>query len=242
MRRRRFGDVVRVEVACSMSRGMVERLCHGLGVERRPDLRDPRHARPRRARRRSPSLDRPELKYEPWLGVTPPRLRAREQPRDLFAEIRRADVFVHHPYESFATSFERFVAAAAADPDVSAMKTTVYRTSGDCPLVPRADRVRGGRQAERLPRRAEGPLRRAPQHRVGTRARAGGRARRLRLPRPEDPREDDARRPARGRRLRRYVHIGTGNYHAVTARCTRTSASSRPTRRSPPTSPTSSTT
>ena len=72
-----------------------------------------------------------------------------------------------------------------------------------------ADRGRRERQAERLHRRAEGALRRAAQHRVGALARAGGRPRRLRLPRPEDPREDDARDPPRGRRapaLRPHRH------------------------------------
>ena len=78
-------------------------------------------------------------------------------------------------------------------------------------LGARAGADRGGRerQAERLHRRAEGALRRAPQHRVGALARAGRRPRRLRLPRPEDPREDDARDPPRGRRpaaLRPHRH------------------------------------
>ena len=64
---------------------------------------------------------------------------------DLFAEIARGDLFVHHPYESFATSFEAFVRAASTDPDVTAIKTTVYRTSGDSPLVAGARRRGRGR-------------------------------------------------------------------------------------------------
>ena len=68
--------------------------------------------------------------------MTPSRLVHAKEPRDLFAEIRRSDFLVHQPYESFAASFEAFVQAAARDPDVIAMKTAVYRTSGDSPLVP----------------------------------------------------------------------------------------------------------
>ena len=193
LRRRRFGDVVRLEISSSTSSGMLERLQQGLGaadeqiyeVHGLLDLADLDQL---------VALDRPELKYEPSPGATPARLTHVKQPRDLFAEIRRGDFLVHQPYESFAASFEAFVQAAAADPDVIAMKTAVYRTSGDSPLVPALIAVRRGRQAERLPRRAEGSLRRAPQHRVVARARGGRRARRLRLPRSEGAREDDARR------------------------------------------------
>ena len=127
-------------------------------------------------------------------------------------------MLVHQPYESFRTSFEAFVAAAADDPDVIAMKTAVYRTSDDSTLVSALIDCAEDGQAGGLPRRAEGALRRAPQHRVVARAGAGGGSRRPRLPGHEDPRQDDARRPPRGGGLRRYVHIGTGNYHAATAR------------------------
>ena len=99
------------------------------------------------------------------------------------------------------------------------LKTTVYRTSHDSALAPALiEAAENGKQSvclvelkARFDERAE--------HRVVALARAGGRPRRLRLPGPEDPREDDARRSAReGDALRRYVHIGTGNYHATTAR------------------------
>ena len=106
-----------------------------------------------------------------------------------------------------------------------------------------ADRLRRGREAGGLPRRAEGPLRRAAQHRVVARAGAGGRARRPRLPGHEDPRQDDARRPPRGGRaaaLRPHRHRQLPRRRPRAS--TRTSASSPPTRRSRPTSPTSSTT
>ena len=106
-----------------------------------------------------------------------------------------------------------------------------------------ADPVRRGREAVGVPRRAQGALRRAPQHRVVESARAGGRPRRVRVPRPEDPREDDPHRPPRGRRaapVRAHRHRATTTPRPRA--CTRISASSPPTRRSRPTSPTSSTT
>ena len=133
LRRRRFGGVVRVEVASSMSSAMLERLRGGLGaapeqvypVKGLLDLADLAQVA---------ALDRPDLKDAPWAPVTPPRLLGVSS-ADLFCEIRRADVLVHHPYDSFSSSVEAFVRAAAHDPDVIAIKTTVYRTSEDSPLV-----------------------------------------------------------------------------------------------------------
>ena len=78
-------------------------------------------------------LDRPELKHDVWRPVVPERLRDTE--KDLFAVIRERDVFVHHPYDSFSASVERFIAAAAHDPNVLAIKQTLYRTSRESPFV-----------------------------------------------------------------------------------------------------------
>jgi polyphosphate kinase len=76
------------------------------------------------------ALDRAELKLEPWTPVTPTRLASTEDgPPDLFAVIRAGDVLVHHPYESFETSVETFIEQAARDPSVLAIKQTLYRTS-----------------------------------------------------------------------------------------------------------------
>src|SRR5439155_5141845 len=76
-------------------------------------------------------LDRPELKDEPWTGVTPPRVGAvlEGDARDLFEVLRDGDVLVHHPYDSFATTVEAFVEQASRDPSVLAIKQTLYRTS-----------------------------------------------------------------------------------------------------------------
>ena len=76
----------------------------------------------------------PQLKHEPWTPVVPPRLA--DEDADIFSIIRAGDVLVHHPYESFAASVERFIRAAARDPKVVAIKQTLYRTSSDSPFIP----------------------------------------------------------------------------------------------------------
>ncbi|MFC7573439.1 polyphosphate kinase 1 [Klenkia terrae] len=80
-------------------------------------------------------LDRPELKDDPFVPGTHPRLSEGETPKSVFATLREGDVLVHHPYDSFATSVQRFIEQAAADPLVLAIKQTLYRTSGDSPIV-----------------------------------------------------------------------------------------------------------
>jgi len=78
-------------------------------------------------------LDRPDLKERPWTPVTPPRLADAES--DIFSIIRQGDLLVHHPYESFNASAERFISSAARDPKVVAIKQTLYRTSPDSAFV-----------------------------------------------------------------------------------------------------------
>src|ERR687893_406602 len=80
-------------------------------------------------------LDRPELKDDPFVPATHPRLSEGETPKSVFATLREGDVLVHHPYDSFSTSVQRFIEQAAADPNVLAIKQTLYRTSGDSPIV-----------------------------------------------------------------------------------------------------------
>ncbi len=217
LRRRRFGDVVRLEVSSSTSRAMLERLQQGLGVvdDQTYEVHGPLDLADLD---QLVDLDRPELKHDPAPGATPARLVHVKAARDLFAEIRRGDFLVHQPYESFAGSFEAFVDAAAKDPDVIAMKTAVYRTSGDSPLVPALiELAEDGKQSVCLVelkarfdehRNIEWSraLEQAGVHVVYGFSDLKVHAKMTLVVRRE------------GDSLRRYVHVGTGNYHAVTAR------------------------
>ena len=134
LRRRRFGDVVRVEVSGSVSTRMLGRLKLGLRasddqiylIQGLLDLAD---------LTQFVRLDRPDLKLEPWFPTTHPRV-AGVGGGDLFTQIAQGDILVHHPYDSFTSSFEAFLRAAVDDPDVVGIKTTVYRTSDESPIVP----------------------------------------------------------------------------------------------------------
>ncbi len=215
LRRRRFGDVVRVEISASTSAAMLERLRRGLAVDdsqiylvRGPlALADAMQLA---------GIDRPDLKDESWVPVTHPRFAA--GPQEMFAEIAKADVLVHHPYDSFATSFEAFVRNAATDPDVIALKATVYRTSDETPLVPALiEAAENGKQSvclvelkarfdERRNIEWSHELERSGVHVVYGFPNLKVHAKATLV----------IRREPGG--LRRYVHIGTGNYHSVTAR------------------------
>ena len=217
LRLRRFGDVVRLEVSSSTSRAMLERLRQGLGVvdDQVYEIHGPLDLADLD---QLVGLDRPELKHEQSHGATPARLVHIKEPRDLFAEIRRGDFLVHQPYESFAGSFEAFVHAAAKDPDVIAMKTAVYRTSGDSPLVPALiELAEDGKQSVCLVELKA----RFDEHRNIEWSRALEQAG-VHVVYGFPDLKVHAKMTLVVRRegdsLRRYVHVGTGNYHAVTAR------------------------
>ncbi|MGY1754316.1 RNA degradosome polyphosphate kinase [Blastococcus sp. SYSU D01042] len=132
--RRRFGPAVRLEVAEPMDPRILEVLLSELEVSPAdvvhvPGLLD------LASLMALYDLDRPELKDEPFVPTTHPRLSEGETPKSVFATLREGDVLVHHPYHSFATSVQRFIEQAAADPNVLAIKQTLYRTSGDSPIV-----------------------------------------------------------------------------------------------------------
>jgi polyphosphate kinase len=132
--RRRFGPAVRLEVTDSMDPQILDVLVHELEISPAdvvhvPGLLD------LSALMALYDLERPELKDEPFVPATHPRLSEGETPKSVFATLREGDVLVHHPYDSFATSVQRFIEQAAADPNVLAIKQTLYRTSGDSPIV-----------------------------------------------------------------------------------------------------------
>ncbi len=216
LRRRRFGDVVRVEVVDEMTEDMLQRLKDGLGVSAAQmfpidgtlDLADVKQLA---------DLDRPDLRFEPWAPVTRSRLRPSED-HDIFAEVDRGDVMVHLPYDSFATSVEAFVREGAKDRSVVGLKTTVYRTSDDSALLPALiEAAEEGKQTvclvelkarfdERRNIAWSRSMERAGVHVVYGFANLKIHAKTTLIVRRE------------GDSLRRYVHIGTGNYNASTAR------------------------
>ena len=134
LRRRRFGEALRVEIQSGMSPDFLELLVSQLDLDRSNvyitdaplGLHDFWSLY---------SIDRPELKGEGWSPLTPRRLLDGDHVGDVFAAVREGDILLHHPYESFSDSVEIFIDQAARDPDVVAIKQTLYRTSGDSPIV-----------------------------------------------------------------------------------------------------------
>ncbi len=137
-RRRRHARVVRLEVDPGMSAEVLELLTRELELQP-ADVYQIDGLLDMGSLSVLTQLDRPDLKEETWTPTTQPRLRgiAAEVP-DLFAVLRAGDILAHHPYDSFATSVEAFVDHAAGDPDVLAIKQTLYRTSGPASPIVRA--------------------------------------------------------------------------------------------------------
>ena len=215
--RRRFGGPVRVEVEARSSNTLLEEIKEGLGitdVEVYPisSLLD------QTGLRQVADIDRPDLKDRPWQPRVPARLIRDGEEGGMLAEIRRGDILVHHPYDSFEDSVARFVQEAADDPDVVTIEQTLYRTSGDTPIVPAlirsAERGKGtvclvelkARFDEERNIRWAKALERAGVHVVYGLPGLKTHAKLCLVVRRE------------GNRLRRYAHIGTGNYHPTTAR------------------------
>jgi polyphosphate kinase len=133
--RRRFGPPIRLEVTDDMDDLTLGLLIKELDITEQEVYRLPGLLDLRGLFDLS-RIDRPELRYPPHVPTTALAFQPTEQGRaDLFAAIRKADVLVHHPYESFTTSVQAFLEQAAKDPHVLAIKQTLYRTSGDSPIV-----------------------------------------------------------------------------------------------------------
>jgi polyphosphate kinase len=138
LRRRRFGEVVRLEVGAGIEPALRSRLIEWLDVEE-VQVYDVEGMLDMSDLWQIAGVDgRPELRQEPWTPLTHPAFMHGEtdEPADVFAAMRHGDILVHYPYHSFSTSVERFVKQAVDDPNVLAIKMTVYRTSDDSALVP----------------------------------------------------------------------------------------------------------
>ncbi|MDN5725887.1 MAG: RNA degradosome polyphosphate kinase [Propionibacteriales bacterium] len=218
--RRKVGrPPVRLEVEDDMDDKMLELLMSELDITEREVFRLPGPL-DLRGLFSVADLDREELKYPAFLPITHPDLAEVEtaKPADMFAAIKQRDVLLHHPYDSFATSVQRFIEQAAADPHVLAIKQTLYRTSGDSPIVDAlVDAAEAGKQVlvlveikARFDEQANiawaRKLEQAGCHVVygvvGLKTHC-----KLSMVVREEPEG-----------LRRYVHIGTGNYNPKTAR------------------------
>src|SRR6195952_1500464 len=215
--RRRFGSPVRLEVADDMTESMMELLLRELDVHpgdviEVPGLLD------LSSLWQIYGVDRPDLKDPVFVPDTHPAFADRESRKSIFATLREGDVLVHHPYDSFSTRVQRFIELSAADPNVLAIKQTLYRTSGDSPIV-RAliAAAEAGKQVvamveikarfdEQANIRFARTLEQAGVHVVYGYVGLKTHCKTCLVVRRE------------GSVIRRYCHIGTGNYNSKTAR------------------------
>jgi polyphosphate kinase len=214
---RRFGPPVRLEITHSMTDTMLELLLRELGVDRHdvvvvPGLLD------LSCLFQLDRLQRPDLKDSPMVPATHPAFAEGHASQNIFAMLRTEDVLVHHPYQSFSTSVQRFIEQAAADPQVLAIKQTLYRTSGDSPIVNALiDAAEAGKQVvalvelkARFDEQANiqwaRTLERSGVHVVYGLVGLKTHCKTALVVRQE------------GSAIRRYCHVGTGNYNPKTAR------------------------
>ena len=219
LERRRFGDCVRLEVEDTISSFTRRYLVRALGLKA-DDVFELPAPLDLTCLNQLHDLDIPDLKYPRFVPVTAAGLAAYESSSapDVFAAMREHDVLLHHPYDSFSTSVQEFVAQAAADPKVLAIKQTLYRTSGDSPIVDALiEAAEAGKQVvaiveikARFDEEANiswaRKLERAGVHVVYGMVGLKTHCKLLLVVRQESD------------GLRRYCHVGTGNYHPKTAR------------------------
>ncbi|WP_082748373.1 RNA degradosome polyphosphate kinase [Nocardioides jensenii] len=217
--RRKFGPPVRLEVEESINDRVLELLVSELGVSREEVVQLPGPL-DLRGLHDIADLDREDLKYDAFVPTTHTQLAEVESasPVDVFKAARRNDVLLHHPYDSFATSVQRFLEQAAADPHVLAIKQTLYRTSGDSPIIDAlVDAAEAGKQVLviveikarfdetnniRWARKLEHAGCHVVYGLVGLKTHC-----KLSMVVRDEPEG-----------IRRYTHIGTGNYNPKTAR------------------------
>ncbi|MFN8050456.1 MAG: polyphosphate kinase 1 [Acidimicrobiales bacterium] len=218
VRRRRFGTPVRLEVPAAMSDEMVDLLQRELEME---DEQVHRHAGPLDLAGLWSvyALDRPDLKFPVALPVDARAFTAANGvPGDFFSVLRRGDVLVHHPYESFTTSVEEFIHQAANDRHTQAIKVTLYRTSGDSAII--ASLIRAAEAGKQVVALVELKARFDEENNIEW-------ARRLErsgvhvvygLVGLKTHTKIVMVARAEGDAVRAYCHVGTGNYNARTAR------------------------
>jgi len=216
--RRRFGPAVRLEVTDSMNPRVLDLLVEEIVVSRSDVLEVPGLLDLASLWQLYDDVDRPDLKFRSFVPSTAPRFAEGEVAQSVFATLREGDVLVHHPYESFSTSVQRFIEQAAIDPNVLAIKQTLYRTSGDSPIVDALiDAAEAGKQVvvlveikarfdEQANIRWARALERAGCHVVYGLVGLKTHCKTLLVVRQE------------AGTIRRYCHIGTGNYNNKTAR------------------------
>ena len=217
--RRRFGPPVRLELATGISPRIRSLLVRELGMAEDEVYELPAPL-DMTGLNLIADLDRPELQYPRFVPTTHRQLAEVESatPSDVFARIRERDILLHHPYDSFSTSVQTFLEQAAADPQVLAIKQTLYRTSGDSPIVDALiDAAEAGKQVLAL---VEIKARFDEQNNISW-------ARKLEQAgvhvvygivglKTHCKLSLVVRQESDG--LRRYSHVGTGNYHPKTAR------------------------
>ena len=219
LKARRFAGVVRLQVDAEMPEKLQKWLATQLEVESE-DIYPADHFIGLRDLAELKVEGREHLCYPPHQPVTHPRLRHlnSNNSRAIFDEIKKGDILLHHPYHSFDTSVLTFLRAAAADPEVLAIKLTIYRTSGDSPIVQAlADAARRGKQVavvvEVTARFDEGPNIAWGQllEKEGVHVAYGVQKLKTHVKLALVLREEQGK-------IQRYIHIGTGNYHTGTAR------------------------
>jgi polyphosphate kinase len=218
LRRRRFGRAVRLEIDMAMSSEIRDLLQRELDIEDDDiyPLAGPLDLGGLWALN---ALDRPDLKDPVWVPVTQARLQPDDETAvDFFRVLRHGDVLVHHPYSSFSTSVEEFVRQAAVDPKVLAIKLTLYRTSGDSPII--KSLIRAAERGKQVAALVELKARFDEQaniewarelEKAGVHVVYGLVGLKIHTKTTLVVREE-----AEG--MRRYCHIGTGNYNPKTAR------------------------
>ncbi len=216
--RRRFGPPVRLEVEASIDPTLLDLIKRELGVVEQ-DVYCLPGPLDLTGLHGIADLDRPELKYAAFVpGTHRDLVDVEENQASIFAKMRRGDILVHHPYDSFATSVQAFIEQAAADPNVLAIKQTLYRTSGDSPIVDALiDAAEAGKQVlvlveikarfdEQANIKWARQLEQAGCHVVYGLVGLKTHCKLSLVVRKE------------GSTLRRYSHVGTGNYNPKTAR------------------------